>query len=112
MNSKSDITEVLRKRKIPLDLFAIADSASGRLYTAEGTTLNSILDPLTLDPVVIDPDVQTYIGSVENRTQVFHTVFMNEDGKLVDYGGSEFIIEQQNSTTWLSAILDITFPGQ
>jgi hypothetical protein len=78
LNRQADVLKLLRERKIPLERVAVVDRASGALYVAEDTTLSSVHDPYTGDQVVIDPEFQTYIGSVELAGDglCLHTVYV------------------------------------
>ena len=108
---QADILRLLRERKIPLDRVAVADKPSGALYVAEDTTLHSIHDPYTGDQVHIDPDFQSYIGSVELAGDglCLHGVFVDESGAVCTETGMVCGLRPATLKSWTGAMLELTF---
>lgn len=108
---QDDILRLLRERKIPLDRVAVADKPSGALYVAENTTLSSVHDPYTGDQVRIDPDIQTYIGSVELAGDglCLHSVFVDESGAVCTDTGTVCDLRPATLKSWTGAMLELTF---
>jgi hypothetical protein len=111
LNRQADILRLLRERKIPLDRVAVADKPSGALYLAEDTTLHSIHDPYTGDQIQIDPEFQTYIGSVELAGDglCLHGVFVNESGTVCTDTGVVCGLRAANLKSWTGAMVELTF---
>jgi hypothetical protein len=111
LTSQSDILKLLRERKIPLDQVAVADKGSGALYLAEDTTLSSVHDPYTGNQVKIDPDFQTYIGSVELAGDglCLHSVFVDESGSVCTETGAVCDLRPVALKSWTGAMLELTF---
>lgn len=107
----ADVLKLLREKKIPLDRLAVADKASGKLYVAEDTSISAVHDPYTGEHVVIDPDFQTFIGSIELATGdlCLHTVFVNDDGCICTEAGTACTLAPCNMVSWTSAMVDLTF---
>jgi len=108
---QADILRLLRERKIPLDRVVVADKPSGALYVAENTTLHSIHDPYTGDQVHIDPDFQTYIGSVELAGDglCLHGVFVDESGAVCTDTGVVCGLRPATLKSWTGAMVELTF---
>jgi len=108
---QADILRLLRERKIPLDRVVVADKPSGALYVAENTTLHSIHDPYTGDQVHIDPDFQTYIGSVElaGGGLCLHGVFVDESGAVCTDTGVVCGLRPATLKSWTGAMVELTF---
>jgi hypothetical protein len=108
---QADILRLLRERKIPLDRVAVADKPSGALYVAEDTTLHSIHDPYTGDQVHIDPDFQSYIGSVELAGDglCLHGVFVDESGAVCTETGMVCGLRPATLKSWTGAMVELTF---
>lgn len=109
LSHKADIIKLVKKHKLPLDRIAIADKASGYLYIAEGSDLFAVHDPWSGDLVVVDHEIQTYIGPVENAALTFHTVFMDESGSVCTETGMPCNTEPVSLSSWTSAILEAIF---
>jgi hypothetical protein len=111
LNRQADVLKLLRERKIPLERVAVADKASGSLYVAEDTTLSSVHDPYTGDHVVIDPDFQTYIGSVELAGDglCLHTVYVDESGAVCTETGMACSLRPATLRSWTGAMVELTF---
>lgn len=108
---QADILRLLRERKIPLDRVVVADKPSGALYVAENTTLHSIHDPYTGDQVRIDPDFQSYIGSVELAGDglCLHSVFVDESGAVCTETGMVCGLRPATLKSWTGAMVELTF---
>jgi hypothetical protein len=111
LNRQADVLKLLRERKIPLERVAVVDRASGALYVAEDTTLSSVHDPYTGDQVVIDPEFQTYIGSVELAGDglCLHTVYVNDDGGVCTGTGTVCTLRPATLRSWTGAMVELTF---
>ena len=111
LNRQADVLKLLRERKIPLERVAVADKASGSLYVAEDTTLHSVHDPYTGGQVVIDPDFQTYIGSVELAGDglCLHTVYVDESGSVCTGTGMSCTLRPATLRSWTGAMVELTF---
>ena len=111
LNRQADILKLLRERKIPLDRIAVADKPSGALYVAENTTLSSVHDSFTGDQIQIDPDIQTYIGSVELAGDglCLHSVFVDESGLLCTEIGTACDLRPISLKSWTGAMVELTF---
>lgn len=111
LNRQTDVLKLLRERKIPLDRVAVVDKPSGALYVAENATLSSVHDPYTGDQVHIDPDFQTYIGSVELAGDglCLHSVFVDESGSVCTETGSVCGLQATAIKAWTGAMLELTF---
>ena len=111
LNRQADVLKLLRERKIPLDRVAVADRGSGALYVAENTTLSSVHDPYTGDHVTVDPDFQTYIGSVELAGDglCLHGVFVDESGAVCTETGMVCGLRPATLKSWTGAMLELTF---
>ena len=108
---QAEILRLLRERKIPLDRVAVADKPSGALYVAENTTLHSIHDPYTGNQVHINPDIQTYIGSVELAGDglCLHSVFVDESGAVCTETGMVCGLRPATLKSWTGAMVELTF---
>jgi hypothetical protein len=111
LNRQADVLKLLRERKIPLERVAVVDRASGALYVAEDTTLSSVHDPYTGDQVVIDPEFQTYIGSVELAEDglCLHTVYVDESGSVCTGTGTVCTLRPATLRSWTGAMVELTF---
>jgi hypothetical protein len=111
LNRQADVLKLLRERKIPLERVAVVDRASGALYVAEDTTLSSVHDPYTGDQVVIDPEFQTYIGSVELAGDglCLHTVYVDESGSVCTGTGTVCTLRPATLRSWTGAMVELTF---
>lgn len=111
LGRQSDVLKLLRERKIPLERVAVADRSTGSLYVAEDTTLSSVHDPYTGDQVVIDPDFQTYIGSVELAGDglCLHTVYVDESGLVCTETGAACTLRSATLRSWTGAMVELTF---
>lgn len=111
VSRQADVLKLLRERKIPLDRVAVADKGSGSLYVAENTTLSSVHDPYTGDHITIDPDFQTYIGSVElsKGDLCMHGVFVDESGAVCTDIGMVCDLRPATPKSWTGAMLELTF---
>ena len=108
----ADILTFLKEYKVPLPTIAIVDTATGHLYLASNASLRSVHDPFSGDHVVIDPDIQAYIGHIDRSDDLFHTVFVNENGDLLVPETSSTLpceLRPQARSAWTSAMLDLTF---
>ncbi len=106
-----DVLKLFRDWKIPLERVAIADLSTGALYVAEDTELSSVHDPYTGDQVVIDPDFQTFIGSVELAGDglCLHTVFVDDDGTVCTETGAACTLRPATLRSWTGAMVELTF---
>jgi hypothetical protein len=111
LNRQADVLKLLRERKIPLERVAVVDRASGALYVAEDTTLSSVHDPYTGDHVSIDPEFQTYIGSVELAGDglCLHTVYVDESGSVCTGTGTVCTLRPATLRSWTGAMVELTF---
>ena len=111
LNRQADVLKLLRERKIPLERVAVADRTTGSLYVAEDTSLSSVHDPYTGDQVVIDPDFQTYIGSVELAGDglCLHTVYVDESGAVCTETGTACSLRPATLRSWTGAMVELTF---
>lgn len=110
LNDKDDIVSFLREHKIPLPKIAICHRK--RLYLTSECSLQTVHDPFSGEHVKIDPDMQSFIGSIDKVDDLFHSVFLNNEGGLVVPETScEMCCEVRPHTrsTWTSAVLDLTF---
>lgn len=108
----ADILTFLREYKVPLPTLAITDTATGRLYIASGASLRSVHDPFSGEHVVVDADIQAYIGHIDRSDELFHTVFMDSDGNLLVPSTSATLpceLRPQARSAWTSAMIDLTF---
>ena len=111
LNRQAVVLKLLRERKIPLERVAVADRTTGSLYVAEDTSLSSVHDPYTGDQVVIDPDFQTYIGSVELAGDglCLHTVYVDESGAVCTETGTACSLRPATLRSWTGAMVELTF---
>ena len=111
LNRQAVELKLLRERKIPLERVAVADRTTGSLYVAEDTSLSSVHDPYTGDQVVIDPDFQTYIGSVELAGDglCLHTVYVDESGAVCTETGTACSLRPATLRSWTGAMVELTF---
>lgn len=108
----NDILTFLKEYKVPLPTLAIADVGTGNLYLASGASLRSVHNPFSGEHVTINPDIQAYIGHIDRSEELFHTVFVNEDGDLLVPETSSTLpceLRPQALRAWTSAMLDLTF---
>lgn len=111
LNRQADVLKLLRERKIPLERVAVADRSTGALYVAEDTSLSSVHDPYTGDHVSVDPDLQTFIGSVELAGDglCLHTVFVDDDGTVCTETGAACTLRPATLRSWTGAMVELTF---
>ncbi len=111
LNRQADVLKLLRERKIPLERVAVVDRASGALYVAEDTTLSSVHDPYTGDHISIDPEFQTYIGSVELAGDglCLHTVYVDDSGSICTGTGTVCTLRPATPRSWTGAMVELTF---
>lgn len=111
LNRQADVLKLLRERKIPLERVAVADRTTGSLYVAEDTTLSSVHDPYTGDHISVDPDFQTYIGSVELAGDglCLHTVYVDESGSVCTETGTACTLRPATLRSWTGAMVELTF---
>ncbi len=108
----ADILTFLKEYKVPLPTIAIVDTATGHLYMTSDASVRSVHDPFSGEHVTIDPDIQAYIGHIDRSEELFHTVFVNEDGDLLVPETSHTLpceLRPQSLRAWTSAMLDLTF---
>jgi len=108
----ADILTFLKEYRVPLPTLTVADTTTGHLYIVSGASLQSVHDPFSGDHVVIDPDIQAYIGHIDRSEELFHTIFVNENGDLLVPETSSTLpceLRPQSLRTWTSAMLDLTF---
>ena len=111
LGRQADVLKLLRERKIPLERVAVADKTSGALYVAEDTGLSSVHDPYTGDHISVDPDFQTYIGSVELAGDglCLHTVYVDDSGSICTGTGAACTLRPAILRSWTGAMVELTF---
>jgi len=112
LSDSADILTFLKEYKVPLPTLAITDVGTGNLYLASGAKLRSVHDPFSGEHVVVDSDIQSYIGHIDLSKELFHTIYLNEDGDLLVPETSRTLpceLRPQSLRPWTSAMLDLTF---
>jgi hypothetical protein len=108
----ADILTFLKEYKVPLPTLAIVDTDTGHLYMTSGASVRSVHDPFSGEHVTIDQDIQAYIGHIDRSEDLFHTVFVDDDGNLLVPETSSTLpceLQPQARSAWTSAMLDLTF---
>lgn len=111
LSDQGSILELLKTRKVPLERVGIVDKRTGRLYVAENASIDSVHDPYTGDQIVIDPDIQPFIGQLEMAKEwlVLHNVFLDDKGVLCTETGMACDIRGTKLQPWTAAMMELTF---
>lgn len=113
LDDQADILTFLREFKVPLPSIAVADERTGDLYIASEASLRSVHDPFSGDQVTIDRDIQAFIGHIDRADELFHTVFVDDEGNiLVPETSTEIpctLRPHTQHSAWTAAMLELTF---